>query len=167
MTGSALFCFLHIRLAQAVAREASVPHHLGCFSQNNKINATEASSWYKRPPQARPMRVSLRFITHRGVLTDYRLSEASRWPRHVTTQQNEAFRSTRDGQACRGRHSSRGKRLYHAVCRWGVSYRCYLLRQCLGEKKGKKERKQGEQANCDGFHSTDFFFPQHLSVTQI
>lgn len=36
-------------------------------------------------------------------------------------------------------------RLYHAVCRWGVSYRCYLLRPCLGKKKetGEKSRVSG------------------------
>lgn len=33
-------------------------------------------------------------------------------------------------------------RLYHAVCRQEVSYRCYLLRQCLRKRKekGKNER---------------------------
>lgn len=31
------------------------------------------------------------------------------------------------------------------------------------KEERKKERKQGEQANCDGFHSTDFFWSALIS----
>lgn len=37
------------------------------------------------------------------------------------------------------------RRLYHAVDRWGVSYRCYLLFQSLRKRKEKKKKKENKQ----------------------